>query len=229
MALAMEGTRAYAHELAARDATLAEALAEVEELRTRTHALRDDARSLMERLRRLPAERAGAAATLERAKADVEQRREALRRAEEEADRARGHREERRLAVEQARRALERAEEELAAAGARAGALRTQEDEARAAAAGLDVQADGLARELAGSPRLRAGLPHPSGPGLDGILDWTARTDGALLLARSALAGEREAVVREANELAAAVLGEQPVPAGVRLIVERLDRALEAG
>ncbi len=62
--------------------------------------------------------------------------------------------------------------------------------------------------------------------GLDEVLEWAGRADGALMLAGSGLAAERDGVVREANELAAAVLGEQPVPAGVEAIVERLDRSL---
>ena len=57
------------------------------------------------------------------------------------------------------------------------------------------------------------------------MTDWASRADGALLLARSGLDDEREAVVREANELAIAVLGDS-APAGVHQIRERVEAAI---
>ncbi len=221
-ALVANATLAYAHELAERDASLATALAELDALQARARALRGQAEELHELLRRLPGERTGAATTLDRAQAELETRRESL----VEAERARGSGPEREQAAAQARRALERAEEELEAAARRTVALEERERSVRARATALGGAARVLAAELAAAARVSVRAPEPPQSGLDAILAWTARADGALLLARSGLASEREAVVREANELAAAVLGEQPVPAGVGLIVERLDAAL---
>jgi hypothetical protein len=44
------------------------------------------------------------------------------------------------------------------------------------------------------------------------VAEWGTRARAALLVARSQLASERDAVVRQANELGASVLGE-PLPA----------------
>ena len=67
----------------------------------------------------------------------------------------------------------------------------------------------------------------PAGsPNLDGALEWASRARGALLLQHSALARERDEVVREATELLASVLGDPLTTTAVAGVRERLARAL---
>ena len=68
-------------------------------------------------------------------------------------------------------------------------------------------------------------VPPPS-PGLEGALAWASRARGELLLERSALATERDTLVREASELLASVLGEALTTTGVAGVRARLERAL---
>jgi hypothetical protein len=70
----------------------------------------------------------------------------------------------------------------------------------------------------------RAGL-ESAAPGLDGIDEWGSRVAAALLVVRSGLDTERERLVREANELAASVLGDRDVGTSVALVRARLERA----
>jgi hypothetical protein len=69
-------------------------------------------------------------------------------------------------------------------------------------------------------------VPPPSG-GIEGALAWASRARGELLLERSALATERDTLVREASELLASVLGEALTTTGVAGVRERLERALQ--
>jgi hypothetical protein len=63
-------------------------------------------------------------------------------------------------------------------------------------------------------------------PGLSGIVDWGARAHAAVVVARVGLESERERIVREANELAASVLGEPLYTASVALVRRRLETEL---
>jgi hypothetical protein len=216
----------YVRELEGRDEAIAALLEVLASLRARVRALGAEAARLRAVLTLLPRERTAAASVVERGEAVVETRQEELAAAEEAAGRARRAREERQAAAELARRALERAEEELASARRHADSLAGAEDVAEREARAVESAAAALARELVGAPRLRSRVPEAPEGGLAGVEAWAARADGALLLARSGLDEEREAVVREANELAASVLGEVPAPAGVRRIRERVEAAL---
>jgi chromosome segregation ATPase len=128
-------------------------------------------------------------------------------------------------------RAEERAAEQLAAAEA---ALAAAADEQRAAAEAsvaareADVtrarehvaalEAEGVAyRDEAERLCARAGVAD-----LDGLLALASHRRGALLVEHSSLAREREAVVREASELLASVLGEPMALTSVRGLRERL-------
>ena len=79
----------------------------------------------------------------------------------------------------------------------------------------------GLAR-----PRVSRSGGLYSESGLDGLLEWASRARAAILVARGGLETERERAVREANELAAAVLGEELGATRVSAVRERLERAL---
>jgi hypothetical protein len=223
-----DGALAYVRELERRDDAIAASLETLGSLRERTRAIGGEATRLAAVLERFPAERAAAAHSIERAQTELETARDEAARAEERARKAHRDREARALEADVARRALERAEDDLGSARTRAEAVSGAQQSAEREADVVVAAAGALARELEHAPRLGSRTPAEPEPGLDGVSDWAARADGALLLARSGLDDEREAVVREANELAASVLGELPAPAGVRLIRERVEAA-EAG
>ena len=139
-------------------------------------------------------------------------------------------RDERRLAS--AQRLLERARDSLAAGERRlerATATRAEVErklaEGEAAIPGIEEEARALSRRLAEVPRIsRTGLEPPE-PGLAGVDEWASRVAGALLVVRSGLETERERLIREANELAASVLGDQGAGTSVALARARLERA----
>ena len=96
--------------------------------------------------------------------------------------------------------------------------------EAETAIPELEIETQALSLRLAEVPRVsRAGL-EPAGPGLDGIDEWASRVAAALLVVRSGLDTERDRLIREANELAASVLGDQNVGTSVALVRARLER-----
>jgi hypothetical protein len=221
-----QGALDYVRELEGRDEAIAASLETLGSLRRRTRSLGAEATRLRAVLTLLPREQVAAASAIERGEADVEARRLELADAEEAASHGRRDREAREVAVERARRAVARAEEELSSARQRAEALTGAQEVAEREATAVVSAAAALARKVAAAPRLASRIPEPPEPGLTGVTEWATRADGALLLARSGLDDEREAVVREANELAASVLGELPAPAGVRRIRERVEAAL---
>ena len=97
--------------------------------------------------------------------------------------------------------------------------------EGEAAIPALEEEARALSRRLAEVPRIsRTGLEPPE-PGLAGVDEWASRVAAALLVVRSGLDTERERLIREANELAASVLGDQDVGTSVALARARLERA----
>jgi hypothetical protein len=222
-----QGPLAYVRDLERRDQAIAAALETLGSLRGRTRALGAEAARLAAVLKQLPREQAAAASAIERGEVAVERRRDELAEAEEAAAHARRDREGRERAVELARAVLLRAEEELVSARGRAEALAGAQTTAEREAAAVVAAAAAVARELEDAPRLSSRVPAPPEAGLAGVTDWASRADGALLLARSGLDDEREAVVREATELAAVVLGEPAAPAGVHRIRERVEAAIE--
>jgi hypothetical protein len=221
-----QGPLAYVRELELRDEAIAASLETLNSLRGRTRALGAEAARLAAVLVQMPGERTAAASVIERGEAAVARLRDELAEAEEAAAHARRDREGRERAAELARAALARAQEELVSARGRAEALAGAQATADREAAAVVAAAAAVARELEAAPRLSSRVPAPPDAGLAGVTDWASRADGALLLARSGLEDQREAVVREANELAAAVLGDPSAPAGVHQIRERVEAAI---
>jgi hypothetical protein len=216
----VESLLSFAEELERRDADVAQALTVVELLKAEVEELRAHAAAAAAFLAALPVALAERAAD-ERAALDARDRVEqTVHEAEQLAERA--GKEADRLEAE---RALQQARDDLHAA-------EFWVVEAREAHAGLErdgaarrLEAESLARravELA--PRVR---DVPAGSlDLESALEWAARARGALILERSALARQREEVVREATELLASVLGDPLTSTGVAGVRERLARAL---
>ncbi|HYM63629.1 MAG TPA: hypothetical protein VES61_03015 [Gaiellaceae bacterium] len=113
------------------------------------------------------------------------------------------------------RRVAELGEGAAKLAGAAAGAIRE--------AAELEEQARELATAFGEHSRLTEQATSDPAPGLAAVVEWGRAARAALFVARGGLNSEREAVIRQANELGSVLLGE-PVfavrPAVVRRRVE---------
>jgi hypothetical protein len=228
-----EAALAHAAELEERDGALATEIEALAGLAERADAIRAHARELHGFFESVPGEReallrledearrllAAARVELERAEAQLAGL-EAKRRARaEEKDQARRE-------LTRAREGLSDAEARLLRAGKRRQELADDERSARARAEGLAVEAGGVARELGEAPRIsRAGRELP-GATLTELAAWGDRAHAALFVARSSLVAERDRVVREAAELASAVLGEPLGGASVALARRRIEEAL---
>lgn len=216
-------------ELERRDEAAAAALAEVEELRAAAERIRADAQRLLAFFATMPDERERRAEALRRAEATSTQAESELALAEHELERAK--REKERVAaarrVEAARDAARTAALEVERSQAAAAQLQQDAERAQAEARALEEEAGRRAADVAAQPRLASDAAARPDAGLVGVADWGARVRPALLLLGSALADEREAIVREANELGSAVVGE-PLATSVSGVRERLARAIEA-
>jgi hypothetical protein len=134
----------------------------------------------------------------------------------------RARKEDERLAAE---RSLQRARDRALAA--ERWVAQVHEERARLEAEGEAQRAESMllaARAAELAPLVRD-VPPPL-PRLEGALAWASRARGELLLERSALATERDTLVREASELLASVLGEA-LTTGVAGVRDRLERALQ--
>ena len=221
-----ERALAFIHELEQADEAVAATLSELDELTRAVGAVQAEALELEAALALLPSRRVEATASAEAALRDVEERRAAhegaaaaLAEAERKSDRDR---------TAAARRAEVRARDLLATAQRRLDAFRA--DEARLSAEEESAQrrsteVEERTRALARVLGLRPGLGEAAGTepegGLEGVSRWATEARAALLVARGGLAAQREAVIRQANELGSVVLGE-PLTARSPAAVARL-------
>lgn len=216
---------AYARDLEAQDAELAEAIAEVDVLRRDAAELRARAGHAVAFLARLPEAREAHAAALAEAGEELERRRREAEEAEARLERA-----EQEEAVLAARRAVVRAGDAVASAERKAGRVRGEaealDEEARRIEAELP-ELDRRASELAERVRAvhRVADPGVSEPGAAAVAAWASRAEASLFVARGGLETERDRVVRQASELAAAALGE-PAASSVSRVREQLERRL---
>ena len=228
----MTDTRlALIRELERTDEEVGAVLTELDELYAVTEAVRKRALDLEAFDARLPAARAIRAEALEEAKRETHAAGEAAERAAAELRAAEEAGDAERLAA--ARRFELRARDSLAVAERRE--TRALEDsrglEAEAAAVAheapeLERRAADLAAALDDRPRLAAEAGVKPGPGLEGVAEWAARARAALLVARSSLVAERDAVIRQANELGSLVLGEPLAPVATATVARRVEREL---
>jgi chromosome segregation ATPase len=214
------------------DERLAAVLDEVGVLEREVAALRERANALARFVASAPERLTAADDTIDEARRELERRRDQMARAEAELASAGRSRDERRLAS--AQRALERARDSLTAGERRlerATAARA-ELEGRVAEADvvvvpqLEEQSRALSERVAAVPRISATGVAPPDSGLDGIDDWASRVAAALFVVRSGLETERDHLIREANELAASVLGDSAADTSVALVRARVERAL---
>jgi hypothetical protein len=189
-----------ASELERRDAVVAEQLVRVEQMQAEVEEVRAHGVALRDYLAALPGVIADFTREEEAAEDARVAARAALREAEALKDEAvRNH------AVQRAHGALLDADRRAQRAREQQQALADEGAVRRAEAVGLYA---------------RAGVAD-----LDAVLAWASHRRGALLVERSNLAREREAIVREASELLGSVLGDPLVATSVAGLRERLERA----
>jgi chromosome segregation ATPase len=227
--VADERALATARDLEGRDERLVAALAEIGEVERAVAALRDRAVGIGALLQSAPDHLAAAAAAVAEAEHDLAGRREQAVEAERELVEAdRGRDEQRRAA---AARAVERTRDAVVTAERRVGravdaraALERAIHDAGAEVPALEAQAGELTARLRGVPRIsQSGLGAPQ-PGLGGLDEWGSRVAAALFVVRSGFEGERDRLIREAQELASSVLGEHIAATSVSLARARIER-----
>lgn len=218
-------------ELVAADEERAAGLEELDGLVVETAAIRERADELAALIASAPSERARLDGEVSAAGREVHERAQVLEAAEAELAAAEARADEERLAA--ARRHLVRARDALSVAEKRAATSRVEAAglEERLARAEREVpeleeRAAGLARELGGRPRLAREAAREPESGLDGVIEWSSRARAALAVARSTLTTERDAGIREANELGSVVLGEPLVASSAALVARRVEAEL---
>jgi chromosome segregation ATPase len=216
----MPDTRAltFLRELERADEEVAATLAELEELARQVDRIRTRAAELEAFLATHPVERSRLEAAGAEAGLHVSLAREELAGAEQELDEAERAKDERRVTasrhrVVRARDALNMAARHLAEMEAEREELEARVEAAAAETSELEETAQRLAAALRERPRLAKQAGGEPAAGLAGLGEWASGAWAALVVARSSLESERDAVIRQANELGALVLGE-PVLAG---------------
>jgi hypothetical protein len=223
---------ALARELVSADEATAAELTELDELAAAVDTVGARSVAVQELQARLPEERAARARAVEEAERELAAAEDAAARAEEglRAAETDGDRE----LIAAARRFVVRARDARSVAERRLKETRARREELEQDAAGaereasdVEKRAQELARALRARPRLTADVGELPELGLVGVADWATRARAALLVARSQLTAEREAVIRQANELGSLVVGEPLGPASTAAVARRVERALE--
>ncbi len=227
----MDGRLAVLVELVQADREQSEMLAELDRLLEQTAAVRARSDRIAAVLESAPSERARIDGEVSAAEHDVHVRSAALAEAEAQLVEAQAGADEEQLAA--LRRAVVRAGDALSIAEKRAAASRAEATELERGLAEVEQEVpeiESQASSLAGSLRDRARLAReaarPPAPGLDGVAEWATSARAALVVARSGLETEREAVIRQANELGSAVLGEPLEASSAALVAQRVEQAL---
>ena len=225
-----ERALAFVRELERADEAAAATLVELDELARAAESVRTRAVVLEGFVTRLPAERERIARALADAERDAVRGRDALARAEAELDAAERGRDAQRLAA--ARRtcvrsqdALRMAERKVEAARADSGRIEAEAEEAEREQGAVEDRARELAQALAARPALAEQAGGDPAAGLAGAAEWASRARAALFVARGGLMREREALIRQANELGALVLGEPLTSASPALVARRVEQA----
>ena len=220
----------FLRELARADEDAAATLAELDDLAADVDQVRMRAGQLEAFFGRLPAERAAALDACREVDRAVAVAREKLGRAEAKAAAAEQTRDERRARearhdVIRGTDAVAMAERRRAEARREAALLAEREADGERERAELGVEARQLATALRTRPRLAEQAGEEPAGSLVEIEEWGSAARAALFVARSGLATERDAVLRQATEFGTAVLGEPLVGASPGAIADRLERS----
>jgi hypothetical protein len=119
--------------------------------------------------------------------------------------------------------ALRMADRHVSELGEESAALEDAAAEAICEAAELEGRARRLAAEFGQHPRMTEQAAPDPPQGLAGIVEWGSATRAALFVARGGLSSEREAVIRQANELGSMLLGEPLLAAKPATVLRRVE------
>jgi DNA repair exonuclease SbcCD ATPase subunit len=207
-------------ELEEREAGLAALSQQLLETQRAAEDVARGAEEVGELLARLPRERAASDEELAAARQGRDDRRAEL----EQAQAADDDSEAGRRRVAEAEWALRRAEDHLEQLERAREALEREAEAATASVARLREVAQVAMAVVAGMPALVGRELAPPSPGLDGLREWAPRARAAAFLARGSVDREREALIREAEEAAASLLGESFAGSSVAVVRQRLER-----
>jgi chromosome segregation ATPase len=213
-----------------RDTELAGQLEAVDELATSARRIHERALAVDAFLARVPGELAALEleqaeaqalrSAAESAVAEAEREVERLAGSQRAGDERRAHAE---RAVEHAREAAADAAARIERVGSQSARLVDEERAARAEGVSLGDEASATAKAVRATPRVsESGRTEPGGTLAD-LAAWGNRVQTALLVVRGGLVAERERLLREAGELAAAALGEPFPGASVASVRRRLE------
>ena len=228
--MADDRTLAFLGELERADTESAELLAELDGLAAEVDALRLRAVEVEAFLLRLPAERERLGGGRVEAARRVKACRNELATAERELEAAERDRDERRIAAARhlVRRSLDAPHTAERVAGEADAELERLESNAATVereTSELVERAARLADDLRNRPRIAETAGAFSGCELAAVAEWAGTARAALFVARASLAAEREALIRQANELAAVVLGERVFSGGAAEVARRVRRS----
>jgi hypothetical protein len=207
-------------------------LAEIDELYATCEQARLAALDLVDFLERLPEARETAVREIEESAQALHQARAAFEQAEQELAATETGDDQERLAA--ARRVHIRTRDALHLAARRAQAVEDRAAELEAAAMAaeehskeLNARARELAEALGRRPRVSVETAIPPDGSPAQIAEWGTQARAALLVARSQVAAERDALVRQANELASSVVGEPVAAMSAAGVADLLRRTLD--
>lgn len=221
-------------ELVRADEAYSAALEELDGLVHETAEVRERADWLASFLASAPSERERIDGEVTEAERDVHTHARALAEAEAELAEAESRGDEERLAaarrfVVRTRDALSIAEKRAAASQAAARELARALAEAEEETPVVEDRAGELARALQGRARLAREAGQEPEPGLHGVSEWASGARATLLVARNAVATERDLVIRQANELGSMVLGEALTATSAAAVAELVEQASVRG
>jgi chromosome segregation protein len=214
-------------ELELADEEAGAALAELDELAREAESVRVKALDLAAFEARLPGKREAAGAELTRARGEREAARAALAEAEAAVRTARpdGEADARRFEI-RARDRVSVAERRARSAEEACVALERRAEDSKRAGEELGSRAAAVAEALQGRPRVAVEAGAAPTPGLAGVANWGEAARAALFVARGQVAAERDALVRQANEVGGLALGEPLTTLGASAIVRRVEAEL---
>ena len=225
---------AFLRELEVADETLSAAEADLAEFGAEVERVRLRAAELDEFVSRLPGERE----RLQAERGAAEQQAARALRAKDEAGESRADAQhgrsaeavaERQRAVIRTRDALRMADRRVSELGEESAKLEDAAADAIREASELETRMRRLAAEFHEHPRLTEHGTSDPLPGLSGIVEWGSAARAALFVARGGLSSEREAVIRQANELGSVLLGEPLLSAKSATVLRRVEELKAAG
>ena len=223
-----EEVLAVLRQLELADERIGAALADFDGLAGEVDSVRAEAEELGALAARLPGERKARAAELERATVEAAAAEQVLGEAEDAVRAAdpTDAQEAKRFHI-RARDRVSVAERRVAEAAAAAIDLENRAGKATIQGHALHTRARKLAGELRGRSRIAEDAGKEPGPDLEGVAAWSEVARASLFVARGQLSAEREAVIRQANELGALALGEPLSAMGAGALTRRVEQALK--